>query len=118
MTTVLAEFAAAGFGASFRPGGRAGMITCSACRRDSDAASFAVGGLRRLEGASDPDEMVAVCALTCPFCGSGGSLVLGFGPIASVDDEAVLTRLPRDAASDADRLRRLAGGHTTPSDGA
>jgi hypothetical protein len=49
--------------------------------------------LRRLEGASDPDDMLAVVAVECRNCGLRGSLVLNYGPTATEEDEAVLLGL-------------------------
>ena len=45
--------------------------------------------LRRLEGASDPADMVAVAAVSGPD-GLRGALVLRFGPEATEDEAAVL----------------------------
>ena len=57
------------------------------------AAEIPVLDLRRLEGASDPDDMLAVLALECPNCGLRGSLVLNYGPTATEEDAAVLLGL-------------------------
>jgi hypothetical protein len=46
--------------------------------------------LYRLEGASDPDDMVAVAALRCPSCKTRGTLVLSYGPETSAVDADVL----------------------------
>lgn len=73
-----------------RPGGR---LRCFTCRTDSDAASVEVTALRRTEGASDPDDMLAIAALTCPNCGTRATLTLGYGPESSEDDAEVLLRL-------------------------
>jgi ribosomal protein S27AE len=64
-------------------------LRCGQCGGISAAHAFRVASLRRLEGASDPDEMVSVVAAVCPRCGSGGAVVLGYGPMASADDAAV-----------------------------
>ncbi len=42
-----------------------------------------------MEGASDPDDMLAVIATRCPRCHSAGTLILGYGPMASGDDTDV-----------------------------
>ena len=52
-----------------------------------------MASLRRLEGASDPDDMFAVVAITCPACSSKGTLILGFGPTAPAEDGDVLAAL-------------------------
>ena len=55
--------------------------------------------LRRLEGASDPDDMLAVVAVECANCGLRGSLVLNYGPTATEDD----CRRARSGSDDAPR---------------
>jgi hypothetical protein len=80
------------FGA--REGGR---IRCFACRSDMAPDEASVEQIRRMEGASDPADMVAVLPVTCPRCGTRGTLVLGYGPEASLEDSEVLAALP-DAA--------------------
>lgn len=49
--------------------------------------------MRRLEGASDPDDMMAVAAVTCPVCRIDGVLVLSYGPAASAEHADVLLGL-------------------------
>jgi hypothetical protein len=72
-----------------------GRIACSACHHVFAADAPEVGALRRLEGASEPDEMLAVAALTCPRCATRGTLVLNYGPTATVEDAAALVALDR-----------------------
>jgi hypothetical protein len=76
------------FGA--RDGGRA---VCFTCRREYPAAELAVETLRRLEGASDPDDMLVVAPATCPRCGARGSLILHYGPEAPTEESEVLLAL-------------------------
>jgi len=73
-----------------RPGGR---LVCFTCHTESHASDVAVELLRRTEGASDPDDMLAVVALACPRCGTRATVVLGYGPEAGEDDAEVLLRL-------------------------
>jgi len=89
---ILATLEAAGFGAQMaaRPGG---MIMCLACRRESPAAEFQLQTMRRTEGASDPDDMLAVMGLACPRCQARGTVVLGYGPDSDPDDAEVVLRL-------------------------
>lgn len=71
---------------------RAGsMVECATCHTSTPANEM-VGDHRlyRLEGASDPDDMVAVAALRCPSCNTRGTLVLKFGPEASIEDAEVM----------------------------
>ena len=89
----LAELADQGYAADLHPSGEGGRLTCGACQSVSDAADFHVGVERRLEGASDPDDMVLVVGATCPVCGTGGVVVLGYGPDASSADSDVVVAL-------------------------
>jgi hypothetical protein len=66
--------------------------------------------LRRLEGASDPDDMLAVVALECGVCGVSGTMVLGYGPAASDIDGDVLRAL-QDRREEGDLP-----GHSPPSE--
>jgi hypothetical protein len=61
-------------------------IECGGCGTRSPAVSFSIEGARRLEGASDPDDMVTVIAARCPQCDKVGTVVLGYGPAASDND--------------------------------
>jgi hypothetical protein len=96
MITILEDLATDGFGTEFTPGPRdqPGTITCGSCGQHSDAASFVVAQVRRLEGASDPDEMALIAALRCPVCATGGALVLSYGPEVTETDAGILERLP------------------------
>jgi hypothetical protein len=89
---VLSEFTRHGWSSQFaaRAGG---TVECESCHRSVAAADLPVLELRRLEGASDPDEMLAVVAVECPNCGRRGSLVLNYGPTATPEDSAVLLGL-------------------------
>jgi hypothetical protein len=90
---VLTEFEADGYTGQFgaRPGG---MIRCFACRAESTPSATAPTRLRRLEGASDPDDMLAIVAVRCPRCAAAGTLVLAYGPEAPLEDSEVLAALP------------------------
>ncbi|MEX0666111.1 MAG: hypothetical protein WD598_15275 [Acidimicrobiia bacterium] len=67
------------------------IVECAGCHARTPANEM-VGDHRlvRLEGASDPDDMLAVAALRCPSCAMLGTLVLKFGPEASAIDADVL----------------------------
>jgi hypothetical protein len=47
-----------------------------------------------MEGASDPDDMLAVMGVTCPTCGDKAALVVAYGPNAGAADADVLVALP------------------------
>ena len=89
---VLARFTQRGWSSQFTA--RAdGIVECESCHHQMPAAEVPVLELRRLEGASDPDDMLAVVAVECPRCGLRGSLVLNYGPTATEEDTAVLLGL-------------------------
>lgn len=90
-TEVLREMAERGIDTQFVPGPASGSLRCTNCASNSSASEFTVVEERRLEGASDPDELVLVVAASCPVCRASGALVLGYGPEASeVDTDLVL----------------------------
>ena len=92
----MTELEAAGFHGQVgaRPGGR---LLCFTCRTESDAAEFEVTAIRRTEGVSDPDDMLAVVALACPRCGTQATAVLGYGAEAAEDESEVLRTLQSPA---------------------
>ena len=73
-----------------RPGG---FVLCMSCQMESPAGEFELDALERMEGASDPADMLAVAAVICPVCNTSGTLVLGYGPEADRDDADVLADL-------------------------
>jgi hypothetical protein len=88
MTDVLAHYAEASFaGDAFASTG--GQISCGTCSSCLSPANVAIEGMRRIEGASDPSDMAAVLAIICPVCQTKATLVLKFGPEASVDEIAI-----------------------------
>jgi hypothetical protein len=97
---VLGALEAAGYTGQFapRPGAQ---LECLACHRLLNADATHLRELRRLEGVSDPADMLAVVGLACPHCGALGTAVLGYGPEAELDDAEVLARLEDGRAPDA-----------------
>ena len=77
------------FGARKVPGCSASPATGSSTRRRSTADRA-----RRVEGESDPSDMAILVPATCPHCGTAGTLVLQFGPMASAEESDVLAALP------------------------
>ena len=114
MTDVLEGYARGGFDSSFIVTDDS-ELECVECGIVSSPSSVSMSSLRRLEGASDPDDMVAVVAITCPSCGARGTAVLGFGPIATMQDSEVLKGLKDDRA-DKDAPGNSAHGETTGDD--
>jgi len=88
----ISTFEAEGYDGQFaaREGG---LVMCFACRTESPAADVALDGLIRTEGASDPADMTAVAALTCPACGVRGTVSLHYGADASPEEAEVLRDL-------------------------
>jgi ribosomal protein S27AE len=99
LTEVVDSYRSSGFASDFfaEAGSR---VRCGRCSAVIDAHTLAMHSMRRLEGASDPDDMVAVIATSCPVCGADGTLVLGFGPAASEEDSDVLADLRDQRLSD------------------
>jgi hypothetical protein len=89
---VLNELESLGFTGQFMPR-EGGQVECLTCHRLSRADDTVFRHLRRLEGASDPDDMLAVAALRCPHCPTRGTLVLNYGPTAAPADAAALLAL-------------------------
>lgn len=91
---VLRSLSEEGFDASFTPLEEPpGSVRCGTCGQASPAGSFEVADERRLEGASDPDDMVLIVAATCPACGARGAMVLAYGPEASAADSDVVAAM-------------------------
>jgi hypothetical protein len=88
LVSVLQAFEQQGFTEQFIAGPD-GTITCASCNESFPAAEFRVEASRRLEGASDPDDMMTVVAGRCARCEAAGTLVLGYGPNATEDDIAI-----------------------------
>lgn len=67
-----------------------GEVRCASCRHAGPPGDFEVGRCRRMEGASDPDDMLAVLGLVCPSCQHRGTVITHYGPTASPGEAAVL----------------------------
>jgi hypothetical protein len=109
LTDVLEGYSEAGFTSSFAAQ-EGGVVRCDTCGSELDPSRIHMHSLRRLEGASDPDDMMAVVALECGACGASGTIVLGYGPAASDSDSDVLVAL-QDRREDGDLP-----GHAPPSE--
>lgn len=95
-----------GFGADFSttPDAR---VRCGECGHESEPADVERAWMHRLEGTSDPDDLMAVSALRCPSCGARGLLVMPFGPSANDVEGQVSRRLPDPQNADMAPLRDL-----------
>ena len=100
LTEVLAAYAADGFDAEFELVDGSGDLHCGTCRSTLVAEQVPLHSIRRLEGASDPDDMLAVCAVTCRNCGAQGAVVVRYGPGATIE-EAEFLRRAKDRRDDA-----------------
>lgn len=94
-SSVLQAMSTAGFTAQLQPGLRPGSLRCSACGSETEGDRFDVLDERRLEGASDPDDMVLIVGARCPVCSERGTIVLGYGPEASPEDSDIVLALSR-----------------------
>lgn len=97
LVEVLARYEHAGFTEQFGVvaggGGRGPRVRCFRCRHDIEPEAMQLVSMRRMEGASDPDDMVAVVALRCPSCDARGTLALGYGPDSAGEEGDLLLRL-------------------------
>ena len=89
LTAVLAELADDGWTGNVTVTEDA-RIRCPACREELDPAELSVDSLRRMEGTSDPDDMLVVLAVTCGRCNEQGAAVLHYGPAAAPEEAEVL----------------------------
>ncbi len=92
MTEVLKSYESKGFRGQFAVHG-GGVVRCGSCRSARSASSLEMDALHRLEGDSDPEAEAVVIALHCPSCGTGGTMVLSYGPEASIEDQQVLQQI-------------------------
>lgn len=100
MTRVLRELGDAGWkGQMITVAG--GSVRCTNCDAVSAAGDLQAATERRLEGASDPDDMTLVIAAECPACRTKSTLVLGYGPAASDEDGDIVVALQRGDGSSA-----------------
>ena len=70
-----------------------GQVECTKCEAVHRPAKVPLEAMRRIEGVSDPADMVFVGALRCPSCGSTGTATIKYGPSAGPEDAAVLRGL-------------------------
>ena len=92
LSAVLASYESAGFGAQFAATDE-GQVHCYSCGSNTAPSRVELHSLRRLEGASDPADMLAVAAITCPACAVRGVLVLNYGPDTTPGESDVLIGL-------------------------
>lgn len=106
---ILAYYAEGGFNADAHAMD-GGQILCGSCQSLITPEHLDVHSMRRLEGASDPSDMVGVIAIICPVCNAHATAVLKFGPEASPDEIEIWQRTKDLRASD------TLGGHMAPGE--
>lgn len=111
LSELLSRYENEGFTISFSPT-RDGELECGDCNRTIDPSAVEIASWRRLEGASDPADMLEVVGLTCPHCGRQGTATLGFGPAAAPEDGDILGAL-RDQRGSGASPRGTAPGEVT-----
>ena len=92
VSKMVAVSADAGYGYQF-VAQEGAAIRCGHCQSIRAASDFPMDALRRMEGASDPDDTVAVIAVRCPTCNAHGTMVLNYGPSGSPEEGDVLLAL-------------------------
>ena len=89
---------------------KGGSVECANCGTAHRAGEVSLEGMRRIEGVSDPADMVFIGALRCPECDAIGTATINYGPLASAADAEVLRALD-------DHRAATAMTHATPGDG-
>jgi hypothetical protein len=97
LTDVSRRLDSEGFDGQFRAE-EGGQIRCLTCRQMVAANDMHANDMTRLEGESDPADMAMVIRMRCPACGTGGTLILNYGPDASAEEADVLAALDRSPA--------------------
>ena len=92
LTECLSHYEAKGYTGQFGAA-EGGLVRCFSCHVDTSPDDVVLDGICRVEGVSDPDDMLAVLALTCPKCGQKGTATFNYGPEATEDESAVLLAL-------------------------
>jgi hypothetical protein len=101
LRSVVDDLASQGFDGQFRTHPN-GQVECLSCHGRAPASRYRADEVTRLEGVSDPDDMVMVAPVRCHACGTRGTLVLGYGPEASAEDSDVLLALERSPQESTD----------------
>jgi hypothetical protein len=97
LLVVLRRMAGDGFDGQFMAIDDA-MVRCLTCQQTVAASDLDADDVVRLEGASDPSDMLVIVPVVCPHCAAKGPLVLNYGPEATVEEADVLAAMPRHTA--------------------
>ena len=113
LVEVLERYDASGFTCQFGVTDDA-ELRCFTCHNTVRPEEVELVSLRRMEGASDPDDMLAIAALRCPRCDAQGTITLGYGPDSAAEESELLLRLEdlRGAAKDQEVPSNAAPGET------
>jgi len=103
LSSVTHDFDEVGHGGQFAARDGAAIL-CLNCRQEFPAAGQRADDVRRLEGASDPADMVMVVPVECPHCGTAGTLTAHYGPEASAEEAEVLVALERTPSEGRGRI--------------
>jgi hypothetical protein len=95
LVEVLAVLDAQGFDGQVRAVGGA-ALECLTCHELIEADALDANRVTRLEGASDPADMLLVLPLECPHCHTRATFVANYGPESTIEDAEVLAALNRD----------------------
>ena len=93
---LLLDYEARGYRCVLVPSDDGARLRCTSCGHDWPAIEGRIEAVHRFEGASDPDDMCVVLALSAPRpdgTACTGVVVLGFGSTASPIDKALLSNL-------------------------
>ncbi len=91
-----------------------GLVECVECSSANRPDEFEIVHYRRLEGASDPADMLIVVWSACPTCNAHGTLMLGYGPNATGPHAAILTEFDLHDADASAAAPRSTGQSPAP----
>lgn len=94
LISILRQFEEQGFAGQFQAV-EGPELLCLTCHQTTPLSSVDANHIVRLEGASDPADMLAVIPVTCERCGTGGTIVSNYGPEATIEEAELLTALDR-----------------------
>jgi hypothetical protein len=93
-----------------------GMLRCLSCGTVSPAEAHQADEVTRLEGASDPADMVIIVPLRCPACRTRGTLIASYGPEATAEEAEVLVALEREPSEGSDLAEPTPGVTADPEE--
>lgn len=76
------------------------QIRCFSCDSTFPASECSADVMTRLEGTSDPGDMMMVVPVTCPRCDAHGSLTLHYGPESTVEESDTIVAMSRNPTAE------------------